>query len=222
MNLKEVVLAPNYPDLWRKKYFYPAIAEGKSIALIGIGDIENYINYNWKQVDFKGFDALYLHNHSKDYRVYDIDEHTVVSAAKHGINASSHDLCNAPLPRKYDYVFAADVIEHTESPLRFLKNVSQSLRQGGIGCITTPNADYWRNAIPWRLSENPTHLQAFTMRHLNNLIRLLSLETVVLKSFPTSSPFIETYRPATYLFHKLAGRILSYNSLLFVFKQNKI
>ena len=47
----------------------------------------------------------------------------------------------------FDLVVAVEVIEHVESPINFLRNVSQLLAPDGVAVITTPNVD----SLPARL-----------------------------------------------------------------------
>ncbi len=213
-------LAPNYPDLWRSKHFFPAVKSGLAIALVGIGDIENYHKYDWASVGFSGFDPLYLHNHAVgSYCIYDIDSHAVAQAQEMGIASEVLDLCKSPLASQYDFIFAADVIEHTEAPIKFLENVANSLTPNGIGIITTPNPDFWRNAIPFGLKEEKTHLVSISKRHFINMARCLQLDIIDLEDFPTASPFLDDYSGVKNTYHSVLGKILSYNSLLFTFRR---
>jgi len=41
----------------------------------------------------------------------------------------------------FDLVTAVEVIEHVESPIGFLRNISRLLTPGGVAVITTPNVD---------------------------------------------------------------------------------
>jgi len=45
------------------------------------------------------------------------------------------------LPGRFDLVTAVEVIEHLESPARFLKGVAQLLAPTGIAIVTTPNVE---------------------------------------------------------------------------------
>lgn len=212
-------LSPCYPDYWRRYFFYPACNSGKKIALIGAGDFNNYLKYDWGSVNYKGFDVLYLHYHSKGkYSIFDISEESITSLREYQINATVLDVSKSILPEKFDYIFAADVIEHTDSPVQFLKNIAGSLNADGIVVITTPNADYWRNAIQFRLREEPTHWCCFSKRNLENLARRLSLEIIMLKDFRTSSPFMKDYSWLKELWHQFMGRLFSHNSLIYCFK----
>jgi SAM-dependent methyltransferase len=41
----------------------------------------------------------------------------------------------------FDLVVAMEVIEHVESPMRFLPTIAQLLAPGGVAIVTTPNVD---------------------------------------------------------------------------------
>jgi len=220
-SLQPVNLAPTYPDLWRKQWFYPAVSQSRPIALIGIGDVKNYVKYNWADVGYRGFDCLYLHhNHNQTgvSCIFDVDQAAIsVLQAYYGIRAVQHDICDSPLPNSYDWIFAADVIEHTRSPFLFLKHVAASLNPGGTGCVTTPNPDFWRHLIG-HTTEDATHWQAISKHHFQNLARELCLDIVCLQTFMTASPFSADHKRWAYWFHRSVGSILGYNSLLFVFR----
>jgi len=47
----------------------------------------------------------------------------------------------------FDLVVAVEVIEHVESPISFLRNISRLLDAGGVAIVTTPNVD----SMPARL-----------------------------------------------------------------------
>lgn len=222
MSLGKIHLAPNYPDLWRRDFFYPACKSGGNIAIIGVGSFHNYLKYDWVSVGYKGFDALYCHHNTVGkYYIFDVSKEAVGSLKKIGLNAEQIDICEKALPGTYDYIFAADVIEHTESPGQMLRNICNSLTRGGIAVLTTPNADHWRNAIPFRLGEEPSHWFSFSKRNFENLAKHLGLEIVCLKDFRTASPFRKNYSRLKEAWHKLMGGLLSHNSLLFCFKKSK-
>jgi 2-polyprenyl-3-methyl-5-hydroxy-6-metoxy-1,4-benzoquinol methylase len=44
-------------------------------------------------------------------------------------------------PASFGLVTAVEVIEHVESPIGFLRNVSRLLAPGGVAVVTTPNVD---------------------------------------------------------------------------------
>jgi SAM-dependent methyltransferase len=48
------------------------------------------------------------------------------------------DVCEAPLPKPFDMVFAEQVFEHLLYPLRAAKHIHQMLREDGYFMLTTP------------------------------------------------------------------------------------
>jgi SAM-dependent methyltransferase len=82
------------------------------------------------------------------------------------------DLNDPEFPRKlgngdFDLVTAIEVIEHVESPIGFLRNVAQMLKDTGIAVITTPNLDSLAGRLRFLLSGtlrmmdrlgDPTHI----------------------------------------------------------------
>lgn len=57
---------------------------------------------------------------------------------KHNIKAFK-DMSKLPKNLKFDIITAFDVIEHVESPVRFLKMIKKYLKKDGIALIYTPN-----------------------------------------------------------------------------------
>lgn len=55
------------------------------------------------------------------------------------------------LGRRYSIVIATEVIEHLESPARFLRQVHQLLEEDGILLISTPNVSGWIGRLKFLL-----------------------------------------------------------------------
>lgn len=173
-------------DLWRRTYLLPAIASEKSIALIGIGDNEAY----WGTSDLSKlasfWDPARLACYSADYCVYDIDPELVKRARSCGIKTELRDVTTQTLTKKYDYIFASDVIEHVSDPLAFIINCRTSLKPAGSLILTTPNALYWRNFIVGFRHEHPEHRYCFGKAHIENLAKLAQLQVTHCVSFQST------------------------------------
>lgn len=75
-----------------------------------------------------------------------------------GINLVDQDLEEwKELPKKYDAIILADVIEHMRYPRYLLKNALSNLKEGGMVFISVPNAGHFYNGL----------LLTFFPRHLN-------------------------------------------------------
>jgi hypothetical protein len=51
---------------------------------------------------------------------------------------TEYDVCDAPLPRQFDFIAAEQVFEHLKHPYRAGRNVHAMLRSGGHFLVTTP------------------------------------------------------------------------------------
>jgi 2-polyprenyl-3-methyl-5-hydroxy-6-metoxy-1,4-benzoquinol methylase len=49
--------------------------------------------------------------------------------------------------RKFWLVTAVEVIEHTDSPLNFLRNIRALLADDGFVCVSTPNIAHWQGRL---------------------------------------------------------------------------
>lgn len=49
-------------------------------------------------------------------------------------------------PGSYDAIISVEVIEHVDDDAAFVKNMSRTIRPGGVAILTTPNGD--RNPVP--------------------------------------------------------------------------
>lgn len=77
---------------------------------------------------------------------------------------------NFSLGRKFDVIFAGELIEHLSNPGLFLRCAKKHLRKGGKLVLTTPNA---RHPQRWMRDKamSPNHLQLYTMQILKQLLQ---------------------------------------------------
>lgn len=78
---------------------------------------------------------------------------------------------NFNLGKKFDVVFAGELIEHLSNPGLFLNCAKRHLRKGGKLILTTPNARYPQR---WMRDKamNSHHVQLYTMQVLRQLLQL--------------------------------------------------
>ena len=67
-----------------------------------------------------------------------------------GVNIIGNDLYDIRTEEKFDVIIAIDVIEHTENPHKFLKELSGMLELDGMIIVSTGNSDNWL----WRYLKN--------------------------------------------------------------------
>lgn len=56
-----------------------------------------------------------------------------------GFDVETHDLTEAPMAERYELVVMGEIVEHLGAPEPFLRNVRESLADGGRVVLTTPN-----------------------------------------------------------------------------------
>ena len=78
---------------------------------------------------------------------------------------------NFSLGRKFDVIFAGELIEHLSNPGLFLRCAKEHLRGGGKLVLTTPNARHPQRWIRGK-AMSPHHVQLYTMQVLRQLLRL--------------------------------------------------
>jgi len=80
------------------------------------------------------------------------------------------DAENFSLNRKFDVIFAGEMIEHLSNPGLFLHCAKRHLRKGGGLVLTTPNARHPQRWM-WDKAMSPHHVQLYTMQVLKQLMR---------------------------------------------------
>ncbi|MBI3251583.1 MAG: class I SAM-dependent methyltransferase [Candidatus Andersenbacteria bacterium] len=117
--------------LGRYKFVAKMMIGKKRVAEVGCGDAfgARLLASQATEVDGYDFDPVF------------IDDAARVNADVQGITFAVHDILKKPLPKKYEAVYALDVIEHIplkqETP--FMKHVLKSLLPKGMLILGTPN-----------------------------------------------------------------------------------
>ena len=98
--------------------------------------------------------------------------------------------------REFDYLIAADILEHLSSPMDFLRHVKQFLKPEGKIIISLPNIALWFYRISLLIGRfnygnkgilDEGHLRFYTLNTARNLINRSGY--VISKIKPTSLPF---------------------------------
>ncbi len=84
---------------------------------------------------------------SEDVVGIDIDEEAIAVIKERGLDVRLGDARNFDLGRKFEVVFAGELIEHLDDVRGFLQSVRRHLLPGGRLVLTTPNPFYFANFI---------------------------------------------------------------------------
>ena len=80
----------------------------------------------------------------------------------------------------FDVCVAADVIEHTRDPRRFLEGLRRQLAPGGVLFVTTPSLRSWSARLlrSWWVEYKPEHLFYFDESTLSRLLREVGFDRI--------------------------------------------
>lgn len=115
----------------------------------------------------------------------DLSEKGVKHLQTLGFNAVHADAQHFKLGRRFDIIFAGDIIEHLEDFSGFLKSCKAHLKPGGQIRISTPNPWYWKNIIKAiinvEVNNNPEHTCWLCPRTFRQLISRHGLVPTMLR-----------------------------------------
>lgn len=104
------------------------------------------------------------------------------------------DLDEKKLPfQDFDVIFALDIIEHLEFPLKFLQNAALATRPNGLIIISTPNTrslSYLLQGKNWYAFKDETHKHFYNRKQLTELLGKTGFKIVNSKTISsTKYPF---------------------------------
>jgi 2-polyprenyl-3-methyl-5-hydroxy-6-metoxy-1,4-benzoquinol methylase len=111
---------------------------------------------------------------AKSVTCLDINKEQIEKLKELGYNAFFGNAENVDLGRKFDIIFAGELIEHLSNPGLFLDNMKRHLNNDGLLIITTPNRFYLldffkyliRNKIPQYIKKIAGHVFYFDINSL--------------------------------------------------------
>lgn len=171
MNKNEVAAYAKRARRIEKDFIVEKFCTGKTVLDVGcIGQDRNFAADNWlhnkiKKIASKadGVDILIAEINElkqKGYSMYSVDELKTLNT-------------------KYDVVLMADVIEHVDDPVSFLKFYSSFLTDTGIMLISTPNSNRSNNFINILFnntySVNPEHVFWFCPKTMAEVVERAKL-----------------------------------------------
>lgn len=122
--------------------------------------------------------------------------------------------------KKFDLVYAGQLIEHLINPIDLLKNIRTILKPSGYLILTTPNHEYFKNKLPSYFELNnfkhyskyqcsadgDSHFYAFTKKELIKLFKKAGFNKVIIDYY--GSPWITGHFKFRYLHHLLPFYLL--------------
>ena len=109
------------------------------------------------------------------------------------------------LSRKFDLILAFDILEHLESPYRFLDCCHKSLSDTGQLVLTTPNLLSWERYYrpnDWSGVKDPQHKTLFTKYSLQFLLKKIGFSPDTVQAPMRSLAFLGPLQP------QIGGQIL--------------
>lgn len=113
------------------------LCRGKDVLQIGVlGDIDNYIKNN----KLEDWDFSNIKKVAKTAAGVDINKEGLEKAIKIGItDIKFGDAENLDLNKKFDVIYAGDLIEHLNNIGKFLESCKKHMKQDSILILTTPS-----------------------------------------------------------------------------------
>ena len=105
----------------------------------------------------------------------------------------------------FDLILAFDIIEHLDSPYRFLQSCYRILSKSGRLVVTTPNSLSWERFYKpdnWSGVQDPQHKTLFTKYTLDFMVRKIGLVPTTLSAPVRSLGFLKSLQP------QIGGQIL--------------
>ena len=120
----------------------------------------------------------------------ELSKERIEFAGKNGINVIEYSDISTD---KFDFINAEQVFEHIPEPLRTLKLLARSLKNGGIIKISVPNGKGIEKELAnpeWKASKNAVH----PLEHINCFTHKTLLKLAHLANLEVEQPFRLRYR----------------------------
>lgn len=122
---------------------------------------------------------------AKSVQGLDIDSKNIRLMRRQGYNVVLDNAESFSLKENFDVIIAGELIEHLSNPGFFLDRASNHLKDEGCLVITTPNARCLNYVFDY--GHDPKHIQLYTPRILEKLLRKHRFDVISLQYFNWSS-----------------------------------
>jgi 2-polyprenyl-3-methyl-5-hydroxy-6-metoxy-1,4-benzoquinol methylase len=171
-----------------KEYIYE-LCRGKDVLQIGVlGDIDNYIKNN----KLENWDFSKIKKIAKTALGVDINKEGLEKAIKIGItDIKFGDAENLELNKKFDVIYAGDLIEHLNNIGKFLESCKKHMKQDSILILTTPSP-YSLNMVIRSFFKSTTkgifneHTVMLHEKNLKELLRRFNFKVNTINYYTTS------------------------------------
>lgn len=182
---------------------------------------------------------------AKEVAGIEISQEAIAAAKEKGITAYHLDIDKSPFPFANDYfdvVYCGEIIEHVFDTDHLLNEVHRILKPDGIAILTTPNLAGWPNRLALLLGYQPFptavsplhegvgklffkgdegqwgHIRVFTVRALNELLRIHHLSIMRIVGCPISfkTPSSNTTTKVIQMLDRTLSRISSLSNRVVV------
>lgn len=168
--------------------------------------------------------ALLLGERGHEVWAMDIRQQFLDYAAARHDRGDVHFICanamEVELDKRFDLIFANQIVEHLVYPLEFTRHLSNWLKPGGRLVMTTPNAEYLKNALPsfsdlgdvqqyvdrQFTADGDGHFFAYRQEELKHIFKEAGLAEVSHRCFET--PFMSGHLKVRYAHAFLPPRFL--------------
>ena len=204
----------------RAREIFPYIKEKEVLDIGCYAEIRGYINENTKKFDdhlIHGF----LNRYSKHVTGIDIEKEKIEILKKQGYDVFCQNAETFNFNKKFDVIFAGDVIEHLNNPGLFLEQCKKHLKKEGWLIITTPNIFCLNYKIGGiirllknDLSVHPEHTFFFSPTVIKTLLKRYDFNVKKVR-FINFSEADTPKKKIQDLLCKILGTHLKYNMMIF-------
>jgi len=204
----------------RAREIYPYIKDKLVLDIGCYAEIKEYIKNDQKKFDDNWIHG-FLSRHAKHVIGIDIAKKEINLLKKQGYDVHYQSAENFHFDKKFDVIFAGDVIEHLNNPGLFLNQCRKHLKRDGWLILTTPNVfclNYKIGGIMRffnnNLSVHPEHTFFFSPTTIDTLLKRYAFKIKKIK-FVNFSEADTLKKRIQDILCKIFGEHLKYNMMVF-------